>query len=353
MEVRPELAKRVDVTPDGSGWLHEVKYDGYRIIAQLQNGHVRLKTRNDLEWTDRFPDIAAALAKLSARTAVLDGEVVVLNEHGLSDFSALQNKLSKKAKKGFLYLAFDLLFLNGVDIREVPLLGRKKLLQALLRRQSRFESNKSRATPVRFANHEVGHGDKVFQNACHRGFEGIISKRVDSPYWTPADSKASVRAALRGGSLKFELFGEKLRGRWALVRMRKAKQNNAWLLIKEKEARPKKVRESVKLTRRSKVLYPEAGITKNDLAEYYLKASTRMLPHVEGRPLMILRCPDGRGENGFFQKKWNKGLPRRHQKGERSSRRRACTALDDRFAGGFDRTRAIRRSGASHLGYAL
>jgi bifunctional non-homologous end joining protein LigD len=149
----------------------------------------------------------------------------------------------------------------------------------------------------------------------YASFEGIIPKGEygageveiwDKGIWKPADPKTSVRTALKDGSLKFEILGEKLKGKWALVRMKKASQTNAWLLIKEKDIR---VSQTPKLTRGSKMLYPEAGITKTDLAEYYLKAAAKMLPHIEGRPLMILRCPDGREESGFFQKNWNKALP--------------------------------------------
>jgi len=153
----------------------------------------------------------------------------------------------------------------------------------------------------------------------YASFEGIIPKGEygageveiwDKGFWKPADPKASVRSALKDGSLKFEILGERLKGRWALVQMKKANQTNAWLLIKEKDrVQTSQTFKASKLTRGSKVLYPEAGITKTDLAEYYLMAASRLLPHIEGRPLMILRCPDGRGESGFFQKNWNKTLP--------------------------------------------
>jgi DNA ligase D len=113
-------------------------------------------------------------------------------------------------------------------------------------------------------------------------------------------SESSTRAALRKGSLKFEVFGKKLKGKWALVRMKSDHDKRPWLLIKEKES---------SVTHASKILYPEAGIDKQDLADYYAKISKLMLPHIEGRPLMILRCPDGKDEPGFFQKNWSKSLP--------------------------------------------
>jgi bifunctional non-homologous end joining protein LigD len=142
-------------------------------------------------------------------------------------------------------------------------------------------------------------------------FEGTIPKGQygggevkiwDHGYWKPKRSDKSVRADLKNGHLKFELMGEKLQGSWALVRMGKADQKNAWLLIKEKD-------NTNALTRGSKIFYPEAKITKLDVAEYYSKVAKRMLPHIADRPLMILRCPNGRDQDGFFQKNWNKTLP--------------------------------------------
>jgi len=170
---KPEFAKRVDAAPSGAGWLHEVKYDGYRILAYLESGRVRLASRNDLDWTGRFRNVADAVKNIPAQSAILDGEIAVLDDKGLSSFSALQNRLSQKSKSGFVYLVFDLLYLNGVDLREAPLLSRKKLLKALL---------KSKKSPLHFATHQIGSGEKVFQSACRSGFEGIISKRLESPY---------------------------------------------------------------------------------------------------------------------------------------------------------------------------
>jgi bifunctional non-homologous end joining protein LigD len=178
----PEFAKRVDVAPGGAGWLHEIKYDGYRILATLESGRVRLASRNDLDWTDRFKSVADAIKNLSAQSVVLDGEIVVLDQKGLSNFSALQNRLSKKSKSGFVYLIFDLLYLDEVDIREAPLLARKKLLQALLRSSVKSKRKDSDESPLRFAAHQIVDGEGIYQSACQSGFEGIISKRIDSPY---------------------------------------------------------------------------------------------------------------------------------------------------------------------------
>jgi bifunctional non-homologous end joining protein LigD len=169
-----EFAKLVDKVPSGTGWMHESKYDGYRILSTLQGRGVRLDSRNGLDWTERFAEIADAIKKLDVDSAVLDGEIVVLNKAGLSSFSALQSHLSGKAKKGFVYYVFDLLYLNGVDLREAPLLARKKLLRALLR------SNKN--SPIQFTPHQVAQGEKAFESACRDDLEGIISKRIDSPY---------------------------------------------------------------------------------------------------------------------------------------------------------------------------
>jgi len=177
-----EFAKLVDKAPSGAGWIHESKYDGYRILSTLQDRKVRLDSRNGLDWTERFSEVADAVKKLDVETAVLDGEIVVLSEAGLSSFSALQNHLSDKAKNGFIYYVFDLLYLNGVDLREAPLLARKKLLQTLLNSKSQSKLRPKKNSPIQFAPHQIAQGEKAYQSACRDDLEGIISKRMDSPY---------------------------------------------------------------------------------------------------------------------------------------------------------------------------
>jgi len=171
----PRLAVLAGHPPQGDQWLHEIKFDGYRLLAFIEGGNVKLLTRNGLDWTGKFPDIAQSLAKLKVESAIVDGEVVVLDKSGRSDFQSLQGLLKDKAGAPPVYYAFDLLFSDGVDLRNRPLLERKQTLKDILER--------SRPGPrINFSEHIRGDGQKVFQKACGMGLEGIISKRIDAPY---------------------------------------------------------------------------------------------------------------------------------------------------------------------------
>jgi bifunctional non-homologous end joining protein LigD len=171
---RPQLASPRPTAPAGEDWLHEIKWDGYRLIAELHDGVVRLHTRNGLDWTTRFPALARAIAALPVREAVLDGELVALDARGRSDFSALQHAIKQRETDALRYLVFDLPGLAGVDLRASPLVERKKLLQSLL----------SGSTPreLHFSRHIVGNGPRVFATSKRQGVEGIVSKRLDAPY---------------------------------------------------------------------------------------------------------------------------------------------------------------------------
>src|SRR5262249_28133891 len=133
--VPPSLATLREQAPRGSNWLHEVKFDGYRIQARLDHGAVRLLTRKGLDWTEKFPNIARAVAALPARTALIDGEIVIEDEHGISSFSGLQAALSAGERERFVYYVFDLLHLDGHDLFKSPLIERKGALQELLGRK--------------------------------------------------------------------------------------------------------------------------------------------------------------------------------------------------------------------------
>lgn len=159
-------------TPDGKpfddpGWLFEIKHDGYRIIAYISKGDVRLKTRKNIDYTTKFPLIVDALRKWKAE-AVLDGEIVVLNSEGVSDFNALQNYRGGEV----YYYVFDLLYLNGKDYTKLPLLERKAKLKKVLPK-SGF---------IRFCDHIVSRGASMFEAAKAAGAEGLIAKRADSLY---------------------------------------------------------------------------------------------------------------------------------------------------------------------------
>lgn len=172
--LRPQLATLRAEPPVGEDWLHEIKWDGYRLVAELRDGIVRLRTRNGLDWTDRFPALARDVASLPVRDAVIDGELVALDARGRSDFARLQRAIKARATDELRLLAFDLPALAGIDLRVAPLLARKALLQELL------ASKPSRG--LHLSRHIVGNGPRVFATSRKQGAEGIVSKRVDAHY---------------------------------------------------------------------------------------------------------------------------------------------------------------------------
>jgi bifunctional non-homologous end joining protein LigD len=171
--VRPQLATLVQAAPRGDQWLHEIKLDGYRVMARIDRGSIRLLTRSGQDWTARFRGVAAAAAKLKADRALLDGEVVVLDTRGVSHFQFLQEALSLKRTGDLVYFAFDLLHLDGRDLRDLPLSERKALLARLLRGSGQT---------IRYSEHVEGRGGTFYDRACRMGLEGIVSKQKDAPY---------------------------------------------------------------------------------------------------------------------------------------------------------------------------
>jgi bifunctional non-homologous end joining protein LigD len=400
--LEPELATLVSAAPEGDEWLHELKFDGYRLVAVLEHGSVRLLTRNGNDWTERMPALARTLARLK-RDAVLDGELVVLDEHGVSNFQRLQNSLSAGSSAELVYYAFDLLFLDGADQRSLPLVERKRALAEL------WKSVPASARSVlRTSDHVVGQGAAFFRTACDLGVEGIVSKRADAPYragrgrdWLkvkclkrqefvivgftdPGGSRSHFGAlllAVRGergfvyagrvgtgfteaslGELRSALDplgakrelelenaprGAHARGvHWVepklvaevaftgftedgLLRhptfqgLREDKRPDEVRAEREEDApAPARARRTAAaasarpktapdypLTHANKVLYPEQGITKRELLDYYALVAERMLPHLAGRPLTLVRCPNGYGKPCFFQKHPGKGTP--------------------------------------------
>ncbi|MEO6689873.1 MAG: non-homologous end-joining DNA ligase, partial [Dokdonella sp.] len=171
---KPQLCSQQATAPEGEGWLHETKWDGYRLLTDLDARKVHLRSRNDLDWSEKFPRIARAIEALPVASARLDGELIALDAKGHSDFSALQRALDSGDDAALRYVVFDLPALENIDLRQTPLLERKALLESLL--QS-VESN-----ALMFSTHIVGHGERVFAAAGRQQLEGIVSKRVDSPY---------------------------------------------------------------------------------------------------------------------------------------------------------------------------
>jgi bifunctional non-homologous end joining protein LigD len=206
-QIEPELATAALAPPAGDRWLHEIKYDGYRVLCEVEGGRARLWTRSGKDWTHRFPALAAAAAALPVESALLDGEATVVLPDGRTSFEALQQALgdgavwkagsrgaggSSAAKReaggagaasgrgsAMVYFAFDLLYLEGCDIREAPLLARKDALRQLIAAAAPADAPDRL---IRWSDHVVGQGKGFFEQACSYGLEGTVAKRADRPY---------------------------------------------------------------------------------------------------------------------------------------------------------------------------
>ena len=434
-----QLALLVDAAPDGARWLHEIKFDGYRMLCRVTGGKCRIYSRNGKDWTAPFASIADAVARLPVESAWIDGEIVVNDANGRSSFQALQNMLSAESGAKPLYYAFDVPYLDGYDLRDVALRDRKQLLRTII----------ADAPLIRFSDHVEGNGPAFFDQACKLGLEGIIAKRADAPYeavrgrsWQkikcdmrqefviggytdPQGARAGFGALLLGvydgGDLRYcgkvgtgfddallsslgavlrkrtidkpafvdpptgaegrrahwvkpDLVGEVSFAEWtrdgtlrhpSFRGLREDKP--AREIVREKPAhaterspaasedgdgeRPTSTRAaptrsatagsraarpggsaaakaSTKSARRSanasaespetvagviisngdKVLYPEAGITKRDLAQFYEAIGEWIVPQLAGRPLTLVRCPNGWDKPCFYQKHANSSL---------------------------------------------
>jgi bifunctional non-homologous end joining protein LigD len=440
----PQLATLVDTPPDGEQWLHEMKFDGYRLLAFVDGPNVRLLTRTGQDWTDRFPSVRAAVAALGVPRAVLDGEVVVLRPDGTSDFQLLQNLVDRGEGRGVVFFAFDLPHCGGFDLTRAPLLARKELLARLL------GPTDERAV-LRYSEHVVGHGAAFFRQACALGLEGVVSKLADSGYQTkrtrswiklkclqrqelvvggftrPEGSREHFGALLVGvhderGELRYagkvgtgftaaslaELMrrlrpltidtppfadpprgAEARRATWVrpecvvevaftewtgdgklrhpsfqgmrddkdprtirreravptaaaaadagpaagnapvAATRRPARTAATAAAARAPRARSKRptqgtkpgaktkarapasgdVVAGVRITNPQRVLYPKVGVSKLDVARYYEAVAEHVLPHVVGRPLTIVRCPQGLQAMCFYQKHIAQTLP--------------------------------------------
>jgi bifunctional non-homologous end joining protein LigD len=192
--IKPQLATLKSKAPKGGQWLHEIKYDGYRVQVHLNRGRKKVFTRTGLDWTKRFTEIAGALAIQGE--AIIDGEVVVVHE-GRTNFSELQAELAAGRQGRLIYYAFDLLRRNG-DLRRLPQIERKQLLLDLL-------GENDIELPVLFSEHLVGDGQKMFEHAAKLNWEGIISKRADAPYRSERNENwLKIKAVHKG---KFPVVG--------------------------------------------------------------------------------------------------------------------------------------------------
>jgi bifunctional non-homologous end joining protein LigD len=397
--IPPSLALLGVTAPDGADWLHEIKFDGYRMQARIDNGDVRLLTRKALDWTDKFAPIAEALERLPLEQAVLDGEIVSENDEGVATFSQLQQDLKQGRSENFVYYVFDLLYRDGYDLTAVPLETRKQALADLL--------EGSDLRQVRLSEHFTETGTTLLKHACKIGLEGIISKRRNAPYrsgrggdWIKAKCSdrqefvvagyapstvdpraigALILAYNRDGKLHYagrvgtgythktarelwtklqplrrdkppfatapveetrarnakwvepKLVAEvDLRGWTHGERVRQAsfqglrEDKSAQEVVREFKAMvtangprraaaakptPKKTAAAgVTLSHPDRIYWEDAGVTKQDLADFYTRIWKWMAPHVTGRVLALLRCPEGAAGECFFQKHASAGV---------------------------------------------
>ena len=387
--VPPQLATLASTPPRGSDWLHEIKYDGYRAIAAVAGDRCRLYTRSGQDWTEKFAAIAAPLREIKVGRALLDGEIVALDDKGRSSFQGLQNAL-KEGRIPLTYYVFDILELDGRDLRGEPLARRKEILRKLLQ---------GAPDAIRYSEDVAGNGDKVLAQACRLGLEGIVSKQADKPYvsrrapswlkvkclgneefviggYRVSDKKGRPFASLLLGEFedgKLHYRGrvgtgfdtnmlDDLGAQFAKLRQatspfvdapRAISRDAHWVEPKlvaqiafterttdgllrhpaflglrgDKPAREvqtqtvttvaKKAKTGssadeiagVKISNPDRVLFAKPAVTKLDLAEYFLAVSERMLPYCGGRPLSLVRCPEGPAKQCFFQKHTKKGMP--------------------------------------------
>jgi bifunctional non-homologous end joining protein LigD len=171
--VAPQVTQLVDAAPDGDGWLHEIKYDGYRMMARLDGGAVKLLTRTGLDWTHKYPVIAKAVAALDARYAYLDGELCGVGPDGNTHFSIVQAASDAGNAAALVFYLFDLLHLDGEDLTARPVIECKELLAGL---------PPANGSPLHYSDHVIGQGPAFYAQACKLSVEGIVSKRIDAPY---------------------------------------------------------------------------------------------------------------------------------------------------------------------------
>jgi bifunctional non-homologous end joining protein LigD len=389
--VSPSLASLGDRPPEGDDWLHEVKFDGYRVQAQVRDRIARLLTRTGLDWTARFPSaIRGAFAALPCEDAVIDGEIVAFDRSGAISFGALQGLMSDGEHAPSACYAFDLLMLDGEDLRGQPLLTRKERLQDLL------GAHVDDAI-LKFSEHFTQSGGTMLRHACRMGLEGVVSKRAEAPYrsgrtrdwikskcrqrqefvivgYTHAKTSARDLGALLVGFfdqdelvlagrvgtgftrntadrlkkaldmrhsetsplatrgrpasvvwVKPELVAEVEFAGWTGDRLlrqavfRGLRDDKPAAEVTAETSTSEKAREessrashavhsSIRLSNPDKLLWPQDGVSKRMLLEYYSRVWPLMQPHIVNRPLSLLRAPDGVGSSTFFQKHAGPGM---------------------------------------------
>lgn len=376
--VEPQLATLVDSVPTGNDWLHEIKFDGYRAMVSVAGEKVRVFTRNGLDWTEKFAALGRTLAALDLPPALIDGEIVAFGADGNPSFSALQAVLKRghgaeRDDAPLSFFAFDLLSLDGMDLRPLSTIERKERLEALLR---------DAQPPIHVADHVIGAGEQLYRSMCEAGQEGIIAKRADAPYrsartrnWVKVKCTRRQefiiigwsRSSAKGRPFRSLLLAQK-EGRTLVYRgkvgtgfdadtmqdlaeameplvvekapldvPRTEARGARWIkpqLVAEiafaeftgegrvrhasflglradkraKDVKPEKPapapppQHDVKISSAERVIFPESGQTKGELADYYARIAPLMLPFAANRPISLVRCPQGRAKKCFFQK---------------------------------------------------
>lgn len=191
----------VENAPADTDWLHEIKYDGYRTELIVEGGGARAFTRRGYDWSHRYKRLVQTAANLPVRSAIIDGEAVVLGNTGLPDFQALERELGNPNSPKLMFFAFDLLYLNGRDLRQQPLIERKAALHRLLQET---------APTLTYAEHLEISGSEVFDHACRMGLEGIVSKRADSPYRSGVQASWLKVKCVKSDTFPIVAFVEKL-----------------------------------------------------------------------------------------------------------------------------------------------
>jgi len=423
-DLSPQLCTLAETVPAGAGWVHEIKFDGYRLLAHVGNGGVRLMTRGNKDWTTKFRPIEHAIKELKCENAVVDGEAVIVDEAGKTHFQALQQAIKERKFAALAFFVFDLLFLDGQDLRGLRLIERKEKLKDVL-------AKGGDSGVLRYSDHVDGSGKDVQQQACRLGLEGVVSKRADAPYvngrsrtWlkikcgmrqefvivgytapegarkhfgslllgahdgsgnlvytgkvgtgftertlrdigaklrTTRVEKSAVngtvpRSEARGATwVKPELVAEVAFTQWTedgrlrhpsfeglredkpaksvkievpTAGLAEAVAEAQGKLPEPSAARKKAAAEGarprggrggrgardataknedavvagVRITHPERVVYPDCGVTKLDLARYYERVSERILPYLADRPLSVVRCVRGTSRQCFFQK---------------------------------------------------
>ena len=406
--LKPQLAQETEQPPDTAGWLHELKLDGYRMQARKSGSKVQMLTRTGLDWTERVRPVANEVAKLPVENCTLDGEVVVLNESGTTNFADLQASFQEGARHPLTYFCFDLLHIAGRNPRDLPLIERKEILAELL----------ATADPhaLAISEHLTSNGVAMFHKACELHAEGIVSKRASGTYcagrsaaWLKSkclheqefviagytlpgkgkaggpglgalllgyyDDKGTLLYAGRTGTGFTQRFAAELRKRlhaietkttpltrlttearrgalWvsptmvAQVRFatwtaddqvrqaaflglredkpaKEVRKENAGPSPKQDKSKPRPAAKKsiaikaeadlehppVRLTHPDKILDPTSHLTKQQLADYYWAVADRMLPHLTGRALSLVRVPEGIGKPSFYQKHVTNMMP--------------------------------------------